>query len=31
MGASARDRVTARHDIRVSAQRLKALFSRAIG
>ncbi len=31
MGAAARARVTARHDIRVSAQRLKALFSRAIG
>ena len=31
MGASARARVTARHDIRVSAQRLKALFSRATG
>lgn len=30
MGAAARARVTARHDIRVSAQRLKALFSRAV-
>lgn len=31
MGASARERVIARHDIRVSAQRLKALFGRATG
>ncbi|RCW85071.1 glycosyltransferase involved in cell wall biosynthesis [Paracoccus lutimaris] len=31
MSASARARVTARHDIRVSAQKLKALFSRATG
>lgn len=31
MGSSARARVIERHDIRVSAQKLKALFSRATG